>query len=392
VKHDPRPLIAHVVFRFDVGGLENGVVNLLNALPFDRFRHAVIALTEITTFRRRVLRDDVEFIALQKPPGHALRLYPRLIQMFRRMKPDIVHTRNLAALEVAVPAWLAGVPVRIHGEHGRDIGDLDGSNRRYRRIRRLYHPFVSRYVTVSKDLERYMQEVVGGARVTQIYNGVDTTLFAPAANGRAPIADSPFNDPGLWVVGTVGRLMRVKDQVTLAKAFARLVHMHPGGERIRLIVAGTGPLREAIERVLVEANLQDRAWLCGERNDVADVMRGLDCFVLPSLAEGISNTILEAMATRLPIVATRVGGNSELIDDGTNGTIIAADSPDEMAAAVLRYRIDPALAGRHAQAARDVALECFSLVRMAGDYRSLYESVLRAHHSHGHAPMESPTS
>ena len=129
--HDARPLVAHVVFRFDVGGLENGVVNLINHMPADAYRHAVISLTEITDFRRRIVRDDVSFVALEKPPGHAIRIYPRLFSLFRQLRPAIVHSRNLAALEVAMPAWAAGVPVRIHGEHGRDIGDLDGSSRKY---------------------------------------------------------------------------------------------------------------------------------------------------------------------------------------------------------------------------------------------------------------------
>jgi hypothetical protein len=126
-----------VVFRFDVGGLENGVVNLINHMPADAYRHAVISLTEITDFRRRIVRDDVSFVALEKPPGHAIRIYPRLFRLFRQLRPAIVHSRNLAALEVAMPAWAAGVPVRIHGEHGRDIGDLDGSSRKYQWLRRF---------------------------------------------------------------------------------------------------------------------------------------------------------------------------------------------------------------------------------------------------------------
>ena len=123
---DARPLIAHVVYRFDVGGLENGLVNLLNRLPRERFRHVVVSLTDVTDFRRRVVRDDVEYVALHKSPGHGVRLYRRLYRLFRRLDPQIVHTRNLAALEATVPAWFARVPVRIHGEHGRDVNDLRG--------------------------------------------------------------------------------------------------------------------------------------------------------------------------------------------------------------------------------------------------------------------------
>ena len=106
---DSRPLIAHVMYRFDTGGLENGIVNLINHMPASDYRHAVIALTEITDFRQRIQRDDVEFIALNKAPGHVLWIYPQLYKLFRRLRPAVVHTRNLAALEAQVPAWLAGV-------------------------------------------------------------------------------------------------------------------------------------------------------------------------------------------------------------------------------------------------------------------------------------------
>ena len=136
-EHDPRPLVAHVMYRFDVGGLENGIVNLINHMPEDAYRHAIISMTEITDFRQRIQRDDVEFIALKKKPGHSLWLYPKLYRLFKELKPAIVHTRNLGALELAVPAWAAGVPSRIHGEHGRDVGDLDGSSKKYQWVRRL---------------------------------------------------------------------------------------------------------------------------------------------------------------------------------------------------------------------------------------------------------------
>ena len=118
---DPRPLIMHVVYRFDVGGLENGVVNLINHMPADGYRHAVLALTEATDFSHRIRRDDVPVLSLHKPPGHGLWLYPQIYRLMRSWRPAIVHSRNLAALEAAVPAWAAGVPVRIHGEHGRDV-------------------------------------------------------------------------------------------------------------------------------------------------------------------------------------------------------------------------------------------------------------------------------
>ncbi|MCL4696100.1 MAG: TIGR03088 family PEP-CTERM/XrtA system glycosyltransferase, partial [Burkholderiaceae bacterium] len=303
--------MCHVVYRFDTGGLENGVVNLINHMPQASARHMVVALTEVAEgFAARVRRRDVEFVALGKPPGHGARLYPELVRLLKRCRPAVVHTRNLAALEMQPAAAWAGVPLRVHGEHGRDADDIDGSNRRHQWVRRAYSPFVHRYVALSRDLGDYLVQRVGirDTRVRQIYNGVDTLRFRPAEGpdgGREPVAGSPFNDPRLWVVGTVGRMMTVKAQPDLARAFVLALQRTPAlRERLRLVMVGEGPLRAEALAILEAAGAGSLAWLPGERDDIPEVMRGLDAFVLPSVAEGISNTILEAMATGLPVLAT----------------------------------------------------------------------------------------
>ena len=345
---DPRPLVMHVVYRFDTGGLENGVVNLINHLPATTYRHAVVALTEVTDFRQRVLQGGVEFIALNKGPGHGVWLYPRLFMLMRRLRPAIVHTRNLGALEATVPAWLAGVPVRLHGEHGRDIGDLDGNSRKYQWLRRLYSPFVTHYVALSRDLADYLVDRTGVARqrVTQVYNGVDSARFRPAWAGPSaiaePIAGCPFDPARHWLVGTVGRMQIVKDQTTLVKAFLRALEVTPSlRSRLRLVLVGEGPLRAQCLALLEAAGAADLAWLPGERADVPALMRGLHCFALPSLAEGISNTILEAMASGLPVVATDVGGNADLVVHGNTGIVVPAADAAAMAEALSSLALAP---------------------------------------------------
>jgi len=376
---DSRPLIIHVVYRFDVGGVENGLVNLINHLPREAFRHAVISLTEVTDFRRRVVHDDVRFIALEKPPGHAVWLYPRLYALFREMRPDIVHSRNLAALETLVPAWAAGVNARVHGEHGRDMDDLDGSSRKYQWVRRLYRPFVTHYIALSRDLERYLQTKVGvpGERVAQIYNGVDAVRFRPAEGARAPIEGCPFREPGMWLVGTVGSLEQVKDPLNLVRAFVHALQLAPAKRaRMRLVVVGDGALYSNARATLERAGLADLAWFPGERNDVPEILRGLDCFALPSLAEGISNTILEAMATGLPVIATDVGGNRELVDAGRTGAIVPAADPNALAVQMLAYARDPQAARAAGRAGRLRIEREFSLESMVGRYRALYDRLL----------------
>jgi sugar transferase (PEP-CTERM/EpsH1 system associated) len=377
---DPRPLIAHVVYRFDTGGLENGVVNLINHLPEGAYRHVVVALTEVTSFSQRIRRPDVRCIALHKRPGQTWWLYPKLLRLFRELCPTIVHTRNLAALEVQPVARLAGVPVRIHGEHGRDVGDYDGSNRTYQRVRRLYRPFVQHYVALSRDLQQYLVEQVHvpTARITQIYNGVDTQRFQPPTGGPAPMQGCPFDPARHWLVGTVGRMQTVKDQPTLARAFVRALELNPAlRDRLRLVMVGDGPLKAPCEAVLTDAGLRELAWLPGERTDVPAVMRGLHAFVLPSLAEGISNTILEAMASACPMLATRAGGNAELVDAGTTGDLVPPGDVEAMAQALAALAADPARAVRMGQAGRQRVEQHFSLQAMVGDYETLYTRLLR---------------
>ncbi|MCV2368731.1 TIGR03088 family PEP-CTERM/XrtA system glycosyltransferase [Roseateles oligotrophus] len=376
---DSRPLVLHVVYRFDTGGLENGVVNLINHMPADVYRHVVLALTEVTDFRLRIARDDVEFIALNKPPGHGVWLYPRLYQLFKRLRPAIVHSRNLAALEVQMPAWAAGVPVRIHGEHGRDMGDLDGSNRKLQRVRRVYRPFVHHYVALSSDLGAYLQDAVHvpPAQITQACNGVDTARFAPGAAGPERLPGCPFDPAQHWLVGTVGRMSTVKDQLMLAQAFLSAQRQAPAlRERLRLVMVGEGPLRAQAQTLLAEAGLADLAWLPGERTDVPQIMRTLHCYALPSLAEGISNTILEAMASALPVLATEVGGNAELIVQGQTGLLVPAAAPEAMAQALLFLASDPDAARKMGEQGRARVEARFSLPAMIRTYQNLYDQQL----------------
>ena len=377
---DKRPLVVHLMYRFDTGGLENGVVNLVNHMPADAYRHAIVALTEITDFRDRIKRKDVEFVALNKPPGQGIWQFPKLYRLFRRLRPAIVHSRNLAALECQVPAWAARVPVRIHGEHGRDVGDLDGSNLAYQRVRRFYRPFVHHYMALSRDLADYLvQKIhVPQSTITQVYNGVDTQRFKPTPNGPIPIAGCPFDPSQHWLVGTVGRMQIVKDQVMLARAFVRALELAPQlTATMRLVMVGEGPLRAQAQAILDAAGVSSLAWLPGERNDVADIMRGLHAFALPSLAEGISNTILEAMASALPVVATDVGGNADLVQRGQTGEITAAADPLAMAHRLVQLATEPQRAITMGAAGRQRVEAAFSMQAMVANYQAVYDKQLR---------------
>ena len=374
-----KPLIAHVLFRLGTGGLENGLVNLINTLPDDSYRHVVICMTDYTEFRNRINGSTVQVYCLNKKPGQDFKVYLRLWRLLRKIKPDILHTRNLSALEAQLPGLLAGVKCRIHGEHGRDIDDVDGTHWRYVLLRRWFRPLVQRYIPMSKDLEGWLikQIKVPVTKISQVYNGVDIKRFNVNDTKPLSILPSDFRAPERLLIGTVGRLDPVKDQLTLVQAFIHLIKTTPElSHQVRLIIVGNGVLLSPLQIVVRDANIDHLVWFTGERHDVADIMQTLDLFVLPSINEGISNTILEAMASALPVIATDVGGNPELVVDGQTGYLVSKQDPIAMAEAFKCYLLEPELLRLHGQAGRSRVVSMFSLSRMMADYRAIYDKLL----------------
>lgn len=376
----PRPpLIAHVIHHFGVGGLENGLVNLINHIPADRYRHAIICLKGFSTFHKRLDRNDIEIIALNKREGKDFSIYGKLYRIFRELGPDIVHTRNLAAIEAQVIAAMAGVKARVHGEHGRDVFDLDGKNRKYNLLRRAIRPLIHHFIAVSKDLENWLIDTVGApsVQVHQIYNGVEHTRFHPGNTVPGGVFPPGFFEGRPFVVGSVGRMAAVKDYPTLVQAFLLLLEKNfAGGRPLRLMIIGDGIAKEQCTALLRSAGVEQFAWLPGEREDIPRLMQAMDLFVLPSLAEGISNTILEAMASGLPVVATRVGGNVELVVEGETGYLIPPANPAMMAEAILRYYRDEGMACRNGQRAHEIIEQRFSMEKMTNGYLAVYDQVL----------------
>ena len=373
------PLVMHIIYTLAIGGMENGLVNLINHMPPRRYRHAIVCLTDFTDFKNRIQRDDIPVIALNKREGKDFRVYPRLMKLLFQLKPDVVHTRNFSALEFLVLAAMAGVPGRIHGEHGRDLSELNGLNRKYNYFRKVTRPLVNHYVTVNGDLASWLVQEIGvnTDRVSPIYNGVDTGRFHPATASRSPLGPEGFAPENAIVVGTVGRMEAIKDQATLVNAFLALTETDAVARaRLRLVIVGDGRLRREITGRLRDSHASHLAWIPGNLDDIPDVMRGLDLFVLPSRREGTSNTILEAMASGLPVVATRVGGNPELVIEGETGLLVPSGDPDNLAEAMRQYLVNPELLSRHGNAGRQRAVNRFSLHAMVNGYLSVYEKVL----------------
>ncbi|MFC0250925.1 TIGR03088 family PEP-CTERM/XrtA system glycosyltransferase [Massilia consociata] len=373
--HQP-PLVAHLIYRLDIGGLETLLVDTINRMPAGAYRHAVICLTDYTDFSRRITRPGVELFALNKPPGLGLGSHADLFRLLRRLKPAILHTYNLGTIEYAATAWAAGVPVRVHAEHGRDARDPQGINPKHNLLRRLLVPFIDRYVPVSRDLHGWLERVVRipGRKVQLIDNGVDTERFRAPVAASDPVREPWQDDPGAFVIGTVGRLQDVKDQATLIDAFAHLRTMMPEA-KLRLVLVGDGPLRAQLEARVRERGVQDGVCFAGPRSDVAPVMRSFSLFALSSIAEGTPVTLLEAMASGLPVVATAVGGIPDLVEHGVSGTLVPPQDPRALAAAIAPYVRERALARRHGASGRARIEQQYSMQAMLAAYVALYDEL-----------------
>jgi glycosyltransferase involved in cell wall biosynthesis len=221
---------------------------------------------------------------------------------------------------------------------------------------------------MSKDIARWLETSVGvnPRKIRQLYSGVDTERFC-----RSP--GRPGSDE--IVIGTVGRLDAVKNHEELIAAFRRLLGELPDiAPRLRLVIAGDGPLRQRLQELARDAGIGDRVVFSGVAKDVPSVLRSLDVFALPSVNEGISNTILEAMASSLPVVAARVGGNPELVENGRTGTLYDPAAPDSLADALKPYLLDAGLRHAHGAAGRDRVERHFSLGTMVSRYEALYRT------------------
>jgi len=375
---DPRPLILHVLHALHIGGMENGLVNLVNHMPASRFRHAIACIEDYSpAFAARITQADVPLVALHRSHVGVWAMRRALFSLIRRLRPALVHTRNLSGLDALLPARLAGVRC-VHSEHGWDVDNLQGQALKPRLLRRLHRPLVSHYIAVSNDLGRYLTRELDVAQsaVTCIHNGVDTTRFHSAAGVARAALPEALRDPARLIIGTVGRLQAVKDQATLLRAFAALLSAHDGVPPA-LLIAGEGPLDATLRQLAESLGISAHVLFTGPSDRIPELLQAMEVFVLPSLNEGISNTLLEAMASGLPILATRVGGNVELIDEGVEGSFFAPGDVAGLSDKLAAYARAPDLRQRHGDAARLRAERQFSLSAMMDAYAGVYERIIQ---------------
>jgi sugar transferase (PEP-CTERM/EpsH1 system associated) len=365
-----RPIrVVHVVPSLEPGGLENGVVNVIARSDRAIVSHAVLCLERAGAFAAR-LPGDVPVLVLGKRSGNDPAVALAAAHAARRLGADVVHTRNWASLvEGALAARLAGARL-VHGLHGHTQAELAGISRRRALVEGLLLRRVAdRVVTLLPGLRAEALALgVAPGRVAVIENGVDLDRFKPDPEARARTRrELGLKGEKQVLVGCVARLDPVKDHPALLKAFAKM------NERSVLVLVGDGPHRPSLEGLARLDGLGDRVRFLGHRSDTEALYPAFDIFALTSRYEGSSNTILEAMAAAVPVVATAAGGTSELVSEET-GILVAPGDERALMLALLSLGQDPARRRALGDAGR-AAAERRSIAVMARSYEALYAEV-----------------
>ena len=362
--------ILHVVENLERGGLERMVIDLVGVQHAAGHRCRVICLFQPGALAGELEAQAISVHACGKRGGFDLAALRRLRGWLRASPGAVVHTHNANAHYHTAAAAL-GLPIArlVNTRHGM------GAAQPRSRGEWLYRRAMRRTDTVAAVCEaaraRFAQQGVsprGG--LLSVPNGIRIDRFSPASEEhRAALCSDLGLAPGTRLIGTVGRLNPVKDQATLLRAFARL-----RGEfaDTALVLVGDGALRTTLEAQATALGIGDAVCFLGDRDDVCKLLQGFDVFALSSLSEGYSMALLEACASGLPIVATDVGGNREIVVDGRNGRLVPPARDDALAEAFAAMLRDAAGTAAMGCAGRDWALREASIETMAGRYDTLY--------------------
>lgn len=363
--------VLHVVSHLGIGGTEHGVLKVMNGLGDDLFEHRICAVRNIDPgFASRMNLTSKTYAAGRAEPGFQFPMF-RLAKIMKQFRPHIVHTRNFGALEAIPAAKMASVPVTIHSEHGYELEILSGLPLRRRLLCRAFYGMADAVFAVTADLLAYhaKQSWLAPEKFRIIYNGVNVNRFSPHPEDGRRIRRELGISTGRVVIGSVGRLVPIKDHLTLLQAAEALACQ---GKDVHVLIVGSGPELPRLQKRAASPELEGRVTFFGASDRVHELLNTMDLFVLPSICEGMSNTILEAMATGLPVMATRAGGNSEIVKDGENGRLFAPRDAKGLTQLLVPFIDDPALRHRFGEAARRRVIELFSLTDMMQRYQSLY--------------------
>jgi len=375
--------VLHVVHAFQTGGAERVVLDLVRRGSPD-VANFVCSLTVPNDLAAQLHRHGAPFQCLHKRRGNDPAVVPRLARIIRGSGIDVVHCQGWGTyLEGLVAAkLLAGShPALIFAFHGKSIAEARcGIPLRQRLAQRAACCFTDACVAPAQSMAADYARSIGvrRERIRVIYNGVDTARFTGLSGGAA-LRESLGIGAGEFVVGFVGRLDPVKDVRGLVTTFSMFLRTQErSGGAARLLVVGDGQEMPLARRAAAELGTESRVVFAGRRDDIDRCMGAMDVYLQPSLYEGHSLTLLEAMASRLPVVSTAVGGTAEAVASGRNGYLHRPGDYAAMAASLATLHHSPALRLLFGASGRRTVEERFSVAAMVAGYERLYRE-LRQH-------------
>jgi L-malate glycosyltransferase len=348
--------VLYVIWSLQMGGAERVVAGLARGLDRTRFRPLVCCLNFKGRLAEELEAEEIPVFALDKKPKLDPLVLLRLVRLMRRERVDVVHTHLwTSSLWGRLAALLAGVPVRVVTEHNIDTWRRGPHFLADRLLARFTHHFIF----VSREVEVFYQQRLGLApsRGRVVLNGVDVAALQARVDAAAVRARMGLPRDAV-VAGVVGRLEERKGHRHFLEAMKTLVAEDP---RLRGLVVGEGRERAALETQRIESGLDGRMSVIGYWPSLAEALAAIDVFVLPSLMEGHPLAILEAMAAGKPVVATRVGGNPEAVQDGETGLLVPPGDPDALGQAITTLVRDPDRARAMGQEGRRRVERLFSL-------------------------------
>ncbi len=371
--------VVHVVESLEIGGAERLVVDLAGLQSKRGHTASIACLFREGPLAARARAVGIDVKNCEKSSGMDLGAVLRLRNWLRMKKPEVLHTHNPAAHYYAVAAEV-GLRIGrvINTRHGMG---LEGAGGRRELLFRAAMRRTDCAVAVCEAARKSFVDrgSIAKDKAVTIPNGIDLTRFAPENELAKRTLLASLSVPGSPLVfGSVGRLNAVKEQVTMLRAFHKFVQQVPvvggaPGPAAILVIAGDGELRDALEQERGLLGLDENVFLLGQRDDIPQLLAGFDAFVLSSRSEGYSLALVEAAATGLPIVATDVGGNAEIVQDEATGLLVPPGSPDAMAAAMRRLFDNADERLRMGAAGRLWAQENGSIEAMYERYMTLYQ-------------------
>ena len=363
--------IVHVVENLDRGGLERTVVDLIASQRDAGHECRVICLFNLGLLARELLASGVRVDACGKRPGLDLRALRRARALIRQSPDAVIHTHNAMAHYYAVLASL-GLPVkcRINTRHG--MGGRTRSGRQEWLYRQSLRGTDYAVAVCEAARQRFAADGMRPRRaLLSVPNGIRLERFRPADDvARQSLVAELGLPTGSRIIGTVGRLQPVKDHALLLRAFAKVRVQVP---EAALVIVGDGPLRAALEAQAEQAGLSDALRFMGDRHDVPRLLTGMEVFALTSTSEGYSVALLEACASSLPIVATDVGGNREIVRHGINGRLVPSGDTAAIATALIALLRGGEQAAAMGRAGYAWAQAEASFRTMAERYHGLYD-------------------